>query len=284
MSTEPIKLVNPSKNTIHTLYGLVGHKIINLTTIGIYFYIHINQNKPLSYSAISSHTGISNNHSQKHIKVLEELGLLHKVQGRKGKSNIYIIGNVTPILAKAGYALLDKPCTSRGKDLAPSHSRYINSLNLSSKSVNMMLSRILDIMYATSYSSYLDTREPKYAKDPEWIDIRKTLSQYFTDKEIDSRVLNKTYYAKLLSLHEKDDFDIAEYAKWYHDNKYSTKGFAWGLFLYDGMLDEYDHAAEGIKEVTQYLNTSSDSQKAKHSSKAKKDKARLRRIVGEIKK
>jgi len=280
MSSDLTKIVKPSSKTINTLYGLVAHKIINLTTIGIYFYIYINQNKPLPYSAITSHVGISNVHAQKHIKALEELGLILKVQGRKGKSNIYIIGNVTPSLAKAGRLLLEKPCTMRSKDLKPSHSRYITKLDLGNKSVMKTLSRILDIMYTSSnYSSYLESRKKQYENDPDWIETREILIQYFTPREVDSKALSKSYFSRLLLLRENAEIDFTEYVKWYYNDKYTNKGFAWGLFLYDGMIEEYSKASEGIKKVKRYLNTSSDEQKAKHAIRAKADKQRLREMI-----
>ena len=134
-------------------------------------------------------------------------------------------------------------------------------------------------MYATSYSSYLESKGARYEKDPEWIDTKKILLKYFKDKEVSSKALSKVRYSKLLILREDKDVDFEGYAKWYWNDKYKAKGFAWGLFLYDGMIEEYKNASKGIRKVQQHLRTSSDAQKSVHNAQAKKDKEKLRGML-----
>lgn len=277
MSGERPKIVN--RKTVHTLYGLVTHKIINLTTLGIFFYIQSKQGDELSYSNISQNTRISVNHIQKHTKALELLGLIHKVQGRRGKSNIYTVSNIAPEITKYADSLLAKRCTLRGKDLAPSHPSYISSLGIKGKGVSKTLVLVLETMYGDTFDSYLEERE-KREKDPEWLESKKVLLSYFKQKEVHSKiVISKSRFSKLLELRSDENVDFEEYAKWYKDTKYSSRGFTWGLFLYPAMIEEYKEAIHAVRKVDKYKKTGSAETRKKHDEAAKKSKDQIRRML-----
>lgn len=90
-------------------------------------------------------------------------------------------------------------------------------------------------------------------EDEDWKKAEAILLKYFKPFQINPVYLTKkkNMFSNLIDLLERVDFDA--YCKWYRVNKYPTKKFYYGLFLYPDMIAEF----ETDMEEDTYLNVTS---------------------------
>lgn len=158
------------------------------------------------------------------------------------------------------------------REVTPHNRRRVYPSNISSLDVDESSSLILD-HYSSRYTrketrpGYVQTGNSSnspsggnlkgrwtaadIANDEDWKKLKLVLLKYFKPSEVNPVFLTKkNYFGKLLTLVGNVDFEA--YCKWYRVNKYPSKKFHFGLFLYPSMLTEY----EDSKEDDPYLNVS----------------------------
>ena len=172
---------------------------------------------------------------------------------------------------KAGTDGLEKVGLVRVTRL-PSNRRLVRAINVfSSLDVDVSSSYILQ-EYSKRYKKKEENR-PVYVQtgklktdtrvgfgvediksDEDWKKAEAILLKYFKPYSINPVFLTKkNFFMKLLELMDSVDFDA--YCKWYRVEKYPVKKFHYGLFLYPGMINEFEDAME---DSDSYLRTSTN--------------------------
>ena len=162
-----------------------------------------------------------------------------------------MLANTKKALEHIGAITIDTLAKNRQKvytqEVLPSSFSFQSSLSF------------LYTIYST-YRSKKEERDPKNWKlhdielDPQWIEAKAILLKYFHPSFIRAEFLTKKrLFSKLLEVME--DVDLEEYAKWYRANKYPYKKFNFGLFLYPGVVQEFQ--LEGAPDP--YNDTNSQS-------------------------
>lgn len=102
--------------------------------------------------------------------------------------------------------------------------------------------------------------------DDDWKKAEAILLKYFKPFQINPVFLTKkkNMFSNLMDLLERVDFDA--YCKWYRVNKYPTKKFYYGLFLYPNMIEEFESDMEESNDaylhVTSKMENNSEYQKS----------------------
>jgi len=241
-----------TNKTLSALWGLVRHKVINNSTVAIYMYVILLDGANTPFRTMGEDIRLSTRTIQKHINILILLGLIEKTVYKGKIANTYEAFNFP------------------GNDLA----WYLPLFLDPSTSLNSIPKDLLAVcLEARTILTSLEEggTVPHYETQKSWQEAKNILLKYFKPFELTTRKpLRGPKIAQLYEMLDKDT--LSDYAKWYHDKKYSKKGFGWGLFLFDSMYSEFEVYAEEIKTLRKHLYTSSKQQKAKFAEKAKDTK------------
>jgi len=101
--------------------------------------------------------------------------------------------------------------------------------------------------------------------DGDWKEAEKCLLKYFKKWEVDPRTLvRNNKFSKLMEIFTDDNVDFEVYCKWYFKEKYTDKGFNFGLFLYPNMIEEFkdidDREGKYLKTSSRMANSKSHKQ------------------------
>lgn len=120
--------------------------------------------------------------------------------------------------------------------------------------------------------------------DSDWKEIEEILLQYYKPGIIHPRSLvgEKQYFSRLCTVWEnlgRKKFDA--YAKWYRINIYPNKKFNYGLFLYPGVIAQFEESQDEDIEDQRYMNTGALRNSEKFKTAVEKSRNDIKGIIGE---
>jgi hypothetical protein len=232
---------------IENLLGLLTDLVISEKTIVLYLYYRLHGSEAPTLDQVKQGTGLNTATIRKHTSLLEALKMVTVDSKRGGRGK--------------GRGVVALPVE---KHTTPLPSYILDILNIPSQKTNSQL--YIQHLYGTddNNSNNIYKKKRGYGmlfskkdieEDADWQKAREPLAKHFKDFEIDvSALLRRNRFTSLLDLLEDSTFDFAGYCHWYHEHKYSERGFNFGLFLYSGMVAEYRAYTESSGK---YLKTAS---------------------------
>lgn len=207
------------KVTVINIQKLIEKKILSTTSLALYFVLEVHSGEALSLSKLSKGLGQSVTSIVHHIKMLELLRLIKVERQKKPKRNIYTTASLndsfTLRLLSSNNSILSKIDTLKDTKINKYHP----------KASSIKEEEIKDIRRGRCTTALSESLKLVLSKLP---------SKYIT-----TVVVRPQQEAKLKLLSEK--IDLAVYVKWFMAKKLgvTVDRFSLGIFLYDGMIDEY---------------------------------------------
>lgn len=235
------------------LFTLVGKGLITTNTIALYLYYKLKVTEQVTLKQIKKYVGLSASAVQVHNALLETLGLLVLDRPQKpGRVNtvvkVHALGSFQLRTILKDDALLSQLVTIK-------EDRF-NKYNLKAQKADQ------ETYSRTKYSSQKTLNTPM----PE---VVRTVISVLPEKH---RVF--TVVPKQLKLLKRLDtqLDLKAYTNWFYRQKLKSgiiKRFNLGIFLYQGIVEEYQESVKKI-EKTQVVKKTRSSQSANLQKKAEK--------------
>lgn len=221
------------RKTLENLYRFIPRRILTGNDISLYVFLKLHEREPLPLSKISKAVGLSTTNVVFRITVFEMLGIL-RVQRKAAahRTNIYHplpLSDSDAITLLGNNTLLQK--INKLKD-AKIHKYHPKGYSVDKEDI-ILIKRKRDLSSALS--------EPL-----------KLVVRYIPEKFASMFRVTPDLERRLRKLSEKLDLEV--YTKWFMTRKLgvTVDHFGLGIFLYEGIIDEYRVVRSKLEKTKRY--------------------------------